>query len=344
MPARTPRRATSAAVVLTFAVTGTALLLTGCGPADATKAMPSTASSAPTAPTDPSAPTNPTLATPTNPTLATPSTARSTHTTPPAMNGTANSKLTISNGTRDVLMNGTSVDFGTAVRDLTWSPDGSRAAFIDGDGDLATAKPDGSGRVVVAKHVAGQTWSHPAWEFTADGQFIWFASSAGGVSTLENVPADAVDGTPGTPHLVPGYQEPELPQTANTWPSSHGLNGLAVHANSQTGDIYERTDWNDGQGTVLTAGSEPMLCANENEVAFVRSVGGHDHIFLLRLEGQAPAKDLTPNATVDYTEPAISPDGATVAARTPDGIATLPADGSAAPTLISTHPGLPTYR
>ncbi|MFF2545630.1 hypothetical protein ACFVUY_24065 [Kitasatospora sp. NPDC058063] len=31
-------------------------------------------------------------------------------------------------------------------------------------------------------------------------------------------------------------------------------------------------------------------------------------------------------------------------ARTPDGISTLPADGSAAPTQVSTVKGLPSYR
>ncbi|WP_248782576.1 hypothetical protein [Kitasatospora setae] len=38
-------------------------------------------------------------------------------------------------------MDGGTVDFGTVVRDLAWSPDGKHAAFVDGAGNLQTADP-----------------------------------------------------------------------------------------------------------------------------------------------------------------------------------------------------------
>ncbi|WP_280719781.1 hypothetical protein [Kitasatospora sp. MAP5-34] len=277
-----------------------------------------------------------------------------TTTEPPAMNGTAHSKLTISDGTRYVLMNGTRVDFGTAVHDLTWNPDGSKAVFIDGDGDLATAHPDGSRRVILAKHIPGQTWSHPAWVFadpekidpTKPQQNIVFVSGAGGFTTLETVPANAGDFTPTTLSLgVPRkLGQPEVPQTANTWPNAGGPHGSVVYTNTQTGNICLENNSHGPVGSVLTPGSQPALSADEKELVFVRSVGGHAHIFEQHLDSKDPTKDLTPNATVDYTEPAISRDGAIIAARTPDGIATFPADGSAAPTLISADQGLPAYR
>jgi hypothetical protein len=246
-------------------------------------------------------------------------------------------------------MNGTTVDFGTTVRGLAWNADGSRAAFVDGDGDLVTAKPDGSGRVVVARHIDGQSWSHPTWRPMASQGQIWadilFVSTASGVTTLKDVRADAVNGTP-TPFPDPDEDGvKDVPKTADTWPNSGGSNG-AVFANTQTGDVYILDDSGRGQVSLSmrTPGSEPAFSADKNEVVFVRSVGGHDHIFEQGVDGKASAKDLTPNATVDYTEPAISPDGTTIATRTPDGIATLPADGSAAPALISTYQGLPAYR
>jgi hypothetical protein len=343
MPARARRRGTAAAIALTSAVTGTALLLTGCGPDDTTKAMPPAVSSAPAVPTTP----NP--ATPSNSAPPTPAPTRSTPPAPPAMNGTAHSRLTISNGTRQVLMNGTSVDFGTAVRDLTWNPDGSKAAFIDGDGDLVTANPDGSGRVVLAKHIPGQSWSHPAWENVNYQnhvrQDILFSSTAGGVTNLEFAMTNTVNGTPFT-LFDGGFGDglKDVPQTANTWPNTSRTNNRSVFANTQTGDVYIRDVYIRDQVHMLTPGSEPTLSTDGQEVVFVRSVGGHDHIFAQHLDSQAPAKDLTPNTTVDYTEPAISPDGTTIAVRTPDGIATFPADGSTAPTLISTDKGLPAYR
>src|SRR5438445_5968385 len=67
--------------------------------------------------------------------------------------------LTISDGTRHVIVNGKSIDFGTIVRDLAWNPSGSKAAFIDGRGDLVVSDPDGSHRVTVAANPGGQTWS-----------------------------------------------------------------------------------------------------------------------------------------------------------------------------------------
>ncbi|WP_329561090.1 hypothetical protein [Kitasatospora sp. NBC_01266] len=355
MPARARRRSTAAAIALASAVTGTALLLTGCGPDEIAKAAPP-AATAPGGATAPTAPGNPadTPGNPATPAAGAPTaTAAPTKSTRPAMNGTGGSRLTISNGTQYVLLNGTSVDFGTAVRDLAWSSDGSKAVFVDGDGDLVTANPDGSGRVVVAKHLPGQSWSHPAWHYVAADQTnltarkdIFFVSTAGGVTSLETVPADSADGTP-TPldlsSAMDGVQN--MPQTANTWPNGAGTKGTVVFANTQTGDIYLRDDYLRQMVSQVAAGSEPTVTADGEEVVFVRSVGGHDHVFEQNLQTpQAPATDLTPNATTDYTEPALSPDGTTIAVRTPDGIASLPADGSAAPTLISTHPGLPAYR
>jgi hypothetical protein len=272
------------------------------------------------------------------------------------LNGTsARNGLTISNGTTQVLMNGTSVDFGVVVRDLAWSPNGSKAAFIDGNGNLDVSNPDGSGRVVVARAASGDNWSHPSWRVTpamtdydqAARNDIFFASSKGGVTTLKSVSATAVNGSPTVLSLNaengPGVTP--LPQTGNTWPSVGGKAGTAAYANTGNGDIYLRDDNIRQQGSMMTAGSEPAMDTAGDAVVFVRSVGGHDHLFLERLDSVSrTARDLTPNATTDYTEPTWSPDGGTIAARTPDGIATVPSNGSAAPHRVSSVTGLPAYR
>lgn len=81
-----------------------------------------------------------------------------------------NSALTISDGTDSVLINGVPVDFGVAVHDLAWSPDGTRGAFIDGDGNLVVSDAAGGGRIVVAANPGGQQRSHPASPRTSDAR------------------------------------------------------------------------------------------------------------------------------------------------------------------------------
>jgi hypothetical protein len=337
------RSRTATAIALTLAA-GAATLLTGCAStvrvgAGAGSAAPTGTSSAPSG--SASAPAG----------QAT-SSSSSSSAAAPVLNGTGHSGLTISNGTSRVLMNGTSVDFGTVVRDLAWNPDGTKAAFIDGNGNLDTANPDGSGRVLVARAPSGENWSHPTWQVTkADKQYempardnIFFAASQGGVLKLKEVSATAANGTPTVLGLGSGAGAPtQLPQTGNAWPSAAGKNGTSVYANA-AGEVYIRDDYLRQQGDKLAPGSEPALSADGGSVAFVRSVGGHDHLFVQSLQSDAPARDLTPQATTDYTEPAWSPDDRTLAVRTADGIATLPADGSAAPTRVSSVSGLPAYR
>ncbi|MFD8394639.1 TolB family protein [Streptomyces sp. NPDC059680] len=261
--------------------------------------------------------------------------------------------LTISNGTKYVLINGHKVDFGVPVRDLAWSPNGAKAAFVDGSGNLDIANPDGSGRVVVARNPGNQNWSHPTWQVTAkDTQNnipakdnLIFAARAGGVSRLKYVSAKAVHGTPKTLSL---YGEPgpggALPQTGNVWPNAAGHYGTAVYANDHDGAVYIRDDYLRQQGGKVTQGSQPALSPNEEEVVFVRSVAGHDHVLVENFAHSGHITDLTPHATTDYTEPAWSPDGKTLAVRTPSGTVTLPADGTGRPTKVTSTVGLAAYR
>ncbi|MFF0287816.1 hypothetical protein [Streptomyces sp. NPDC005262] len=269
-----------------------------------------------------------------------------------SMNGTsAANRLTISDGSNTVLMNGTSVDFGTAVRDLAWSPDGSRAAFIDGEGDLVVSAADGTGRKIVAKNPGGRTWSHPTWQVYGKDdrgdhsgeQNLIFTAKQGGTLELDVVDATATGATPKPLPLANSEDTTaQPPLTGNQWPNSGGPQGFTAYANTD-GQVYLRDDYVRLGGGATAKGSEPALAPDGRTVVFVRSVDGHDHLFE-KTGYDHSEKDLTPDATTDYTEPAISHDGRTIAVRTPDGIYTLPIDGSAAPTRVSTRAGLPAYR
>lgn len=332
MPVRDRRSRTASAIALAAALTaGTALLLTGCGPTPGSPSgSPSGSASTPAKSTAPggAAPGSP-------------------------VNGTAGNGLTISNGTSTVVMNGTTVDFGTVVRDLAWNPSGSRAAFIDGSGDLVVSNPDGSGRTVVARNPGNQVWSHPTWQVTGADQEgiapkdnLFFAASVNGTTRLEEASATAVDGTPTALSLNHGAGQnvQPLPQTGNTWPNGGGTaaTGTTVYENTATGEVYIRDDYLRQMGGALAQGSEPALSPNGQDVVFVRSVDGHDHIFE-EVAYAKSAQDLTPDATADDTEPTWSPDGSTIAFRTPTGIDTVAVGGGAA-VQVSGYVGLPAYR
>jgi hypothetical protein len=286
------------------------------------------------------------------------------------LNATGGTRLTVSDGTSQVLLDGKAVDFGTGVHDLAWSPDGKHAAFIDATGSLSVADADGSHRVEAAKNPGGQTWSHPTWQVTGalpvsgdstmpPKDFVFFGSSAGG-GTLEFVSGTAHDGTPKALPLghYTGDNTPENPRTANRWPNAGGSAGSSVyeHDDGTVAQVYIRDDYLRQQGgkifddaaepaffdTSVSGGNTPDGTAG---IVFVRVVAGHKHVFLAVQPATGAWKpvDLTPDAASDCTEPAISPDAKTVAFSTPSGVEMVNADGSRL-TKITDRPGTPAFR
>ncbi|MEV7123544.1 TolB family protein [Kitasatospora griseola] len=331
MSERIRLRRSAAALLVAAVTTGSALLLTACDPEGdtGTTAAPSKAVDSPAA------------AEPSGPAGGSPAPAGG------KLNKTAGTKVTVSTGTNTVLMDGKSVDFGTVVRDLAWSPDGKHAAFIDGAGNLETSDPDGSHKTVIAKAPSGETWSHPTWQVYGPdephgaGTYLLFTADDKKALKLLSVEAKA-GAKPDALHVGDSEAEKPLPDVGNLWPNSAGKAGATVYANKNDGQVYFHDVISRTNGGVITKGSQPAL-ADDGTVVFVRSVSGHAHIFAKAHEQGAKEVDLTPGASVDYTEPVISHDGKNIAFRGPDGIYTMPAKGGT-PDRITDTVGLPAYR
>ncbi|QMU72854.1 PD40 domain-containing protein [Streptacidiphilus sp. P02-A3a] len=268
--------------------------------------------------------------------------------TPTAATGSAQGgELTISNGSPWVDINGSWVDFHTDVRDLAWNPAGTKAVFVDSNGDLETANANGTGRVVATKHPAGVVLSHPTWETSPTnsggyypGNNLIFTAAGKTSSQLEWVQATAVNADP---YTVIGLNGANWANAGANLSNVRQDKGSFVWDSTRTGDVYITDVLLRMQTTVLGQGSEPSLSPNGEEVVFVRSVSGHDHLFEETLSNHT-VRDLTPHATTNYTEPTFSPNGATIAFRAPNGTYTLPSTGTHNPTKVTSTTGLVAYR
>jgi len=266
------------------------------------------------------------------------------------VNGTKGNGLTISNGGPYVVMNGTVVDFHTDVRDLAWNPTGTKAVFVDSNGNLETANANGTDRVVIAEHGSGQVWSHPTWETSPatpvgyyPGNNIIFTSATRTATELEEVPANSVNAKLWTVAQLNGSNWANAGGFLSKDPESKGS---FVFDNTRSGQVFIEDVYLRPMVDLLGAGSEPALSPNADEVVFVRSIAGHDHIMEETLTaGRAGSvRDLTPHAATDFTEPTFSANGETIAFRAPNGTYTVPANGSHAPVKVSGYTGLAAYR
>ena len=187
----------------------------------------------------------------------------------------------------------------------SWSPDGSLIAFQNGAGAVSAVHPDGTGTRTLTSGVDRDP------VFTADGSSVITASAglgSDGSQQLGYTPASwDVSQHGGSGDIKPWFS---APTGGDDWyPSISPTTGAVVfeHHTASSVDIW--TDHGTHTAGLLIAdGTMPDVSPDGSRIAFVRSVGGYDQLFVQASDGSGTATQLTTDsATHDY--PKWTPDG-----------------------------------
>lgn len=255
----------------------------------------------------------------------------------------------ISNGRKTVLVAGQEIAFATTVTDATWSPDGSRIAFVDGDGNISTARPDGSDRRVLTKKRAGVTRSRPTWH----DQEIKFAERDSKGSRVMAVPASGYQtisldpvGDEYDAYLGSGDTEKDnsSPSASATETRDYGVGELAYEHRGAKGPEVWVVDGNQREpySSKKAVGSEPALSPDGSKVAYVAPNG---QVKVTTMTGKTVQVSFGAAAP---THLVWTPDGKRVAYTAKNGIESVAATVAAGATSnpaqqIAASPGVVTF-
>jgi hypothetical protein len=263
--------------------------------------------------------------------------------------------LLVSDGTAAVVVGGSKVHFPTTVTEAAWSPDRSRIAFIDADGNVDTAHPDGTGRLVLTSAAPGVTRSRPTWD---GGRVLYNQTNSSGASTVLGVYADGwVDpgaAASGADSSAIGGADAPTTGNSNASAANAHLNAdlfseTAFQHKGASGDEVWVIDGYQREAIAvkLAAGSQPAVSADGAEIAYVGTDGQ------IRLVASSVAPNQTAHSTVISaglsapTHLAWSPDGRTIAFSTAAGVSSIPTDGSevhsGTATVLTKTPGVAAY-
>jgi hypothetical protein len=236
--------------------------------------------------------------------------------------------ILISDGSKVVTIGDKQVTFPTTVKDAVWSPDGSRIAFIDGDGRLATARPDGTSIVYPAGSDKTGRMERPAWF----GSSILATGWNGNESHISR--RNATDSTSqwqskdwnrmedGDDWPQGDVRDPSAAYLGDQDGVSDGV--VAFEHDGAKGDEVWVLDYNqrDPYDVKIADGSEPAVSPDGTKVAYV---GRNGQIQVAPAVGEKhTAKQVTFGAATP-SHLVWTADGARIAYSTPQGVQSVAA-------------------
>jgi putative cell wall-binding protein len=257
------------------------------------------------------------------------------------------SLLTSTNGSTSIMKRGqAALVASTAIGQLQWSPDGSRAVFARTDGTLSTVRwNEGANVDPLLTGFPGIERGSPTW--LGDGYGVIWSERDGPTQPWQLLFMFAGQKT--DPFLVFGVDT--------------GFNDTHPDAGSGSQIVFQRqghsgggptgtpeiryVDLDDDPGAtslVVTDGRNPALSPDGSQVAFVRNDGSNDEIFVVPTGG-GTATQLT-NTPTAKDHPVWSHDGAEVAFSSGSNVAVIPATGAdpTAVTNVAGLTGIPAYQ
>lgn len=263
---------------------------------------------------------------------------------------------TVSDGTDRVLIDHTAVTFPSTVTDAAWSPDGARLVYVDGDGNIATARPDGTDVRVLTQAKPGVKRAQPAFE-DGGGEIVFSERGADGVWRLMGIGADGQDASPagGTGEALLDSIGDGIGDTAASAVynpavvATYGsLNTLAYQHQGPNGAEIWILDRNQRgpQGRKARDGAQPAVSPDGTRLAFV---GGDGQLYTeaLPITGGTTAVRITVGIA-GLTHPVWSPDASRIAFSTASNVESVSAaapagPGGNPPTVESPKPGVAAY-